>query len=91
MPSMKKHPLPERLAHLLKTARRVEPGPVPTMVVDPDACLELGVCLQDLRAAGFELKATAKGVVYLVDKLDPYGVLAGESFPTGEGRSYMWY
>ncbi|KLO13569.1 hypothetical protein SCHPADRAFT_940236 [Schizopora paradoxa] len=82
MPPMKRHPIPERLAHLVLVAYREESGPEPTTIVDQDALLDLDAYIQKLRGAGFKLKKTRGGIRYLVDMLDPYGVLAGEPFPT---------
>ncbi|KLO13567.1 hypothetical protein SCHPADRAFT_355072 [Schizopora paradoxa] len=68
----KKHTIPERFAYLLRTERYFEPNSAP---LDPIEKMEFTTYMKSIYDAGFEVKYTPKGVPYLINKHDPYGVL----------------
>jgi len=78
LPSYTKHPVPDQLARLLQTAYTVGPEPSPSLVVNTDACIALREYMDVLHGAGYKMEKTKKGVVYLVNLNDPYGVLEKE-------------
>ncbi len=81
LPSLKKHPIPDRFAHLFQIActdTTVEHGPKSSATVDPDSCITMGECIQELGETGYELKLNEKGIVFLINNHDPYGLLESE-------------